>query len=118
MENEIKIDGLGISKDVISTVVKIACSHHDGVESLGENVITNQVKSLFGQNQTEANGLDVATVDNKLALAVHLNVFYGYQLKELASEVRKLVVDAINAQIGVEVSAVDVFIDNVVIPKN
>lgn len=117
MENEIIIDGLGVSKEVISTVVKIACSHHDGVASIGENVITNQVKSLFGQTQTQANGIDVANLNNKLALAVHLNVFYGYQLKDLAVEVRKLIVDAINAQLGFEVAAVDIFIDTVVIPK-
>ncbi|MDO5044815.1 MAG: Asp23/Gls24 family envelope stress response protein [Coriobacteriia bacterium] len=118
MEHEIYIGNLGIASEVITTIVQIAALNHDGVESVGENILTNQAKKLFNQSPANAGGVEVAVVDDKLMLSIRLSVFYGYNLKTLAQEVRLLIADAIKAQLNVEVSAIDVFIDHIVIPKN
>ena len=48
---------------------------------------------------------------------MRLTVFFGYPFKKLADSVRVAVVKAIDAQVGVPVSAVDVCIDGLVFPK-
>ena len=48
---------------------------------------------------------------------MRLSVFYGYPFTKLAQEVRQAVAEAVSSQMGVECSRVDVFIDNLVFPR-
>lgn len=48
---------------------------------------------------------------------MHLTVFFGYPFKKLAEVVREAVVNAIDAQVGVEVESVNICIDSLVFPK-
>lgn len=118
MDQELYIDGLGIAKGVIETIVTLAVEKIDGVVSVGESVISSGVKTLFVGKQPGHSGIDAAVVDGKLALALRMTVFYGYPFTQLADEIRAVVSDAIRSQVGVEVSAIDVYIDNIVIPKD
>ena len=47
----------------------------------------------------------------KLSVAVHVEVYYGYVLPELAAQLRSAIAEALATQAGVEVSSVDVYID-------
>ena len=47
----------------------------------------------------------------KLSVAVHVEVYYGYVLPELAAQLRTAIAEALATQAGVEVSSVDVYID-------
>ena len=49
--------------------------------------------------------------DGKLSVAVHVEVYYGYVLPELAAQLRTAIAEALATQAGVEVSSVDVYID-------
>ena len=51
--------------------------------------------------------------DGKLYVAVHVEVYYGYVLPELASALRCAIAESLATQAGVEVSAVDVFVDGI-----
>ena len=55
--------------------------------------------------------------DEKLAVTVHLSVFYGYQFTKLAQDVRQAVAEAVASQMGMEVCRVDVSIDGLVFPR-
>ena len=76
-ESELYVSGIGISKNVVSTVVSLAARRVAGVASVGGN--------------------DIAS--------------------SLISDVRGAVADAVTEQIGVEVAAIDVYIDSLVFPK-
>ncbi len=94
MPQEIKIDGIGISPDVLTAIVSRAVS-----DVASEPAVETEV------------------VGDKLALTVRVVVFFGYPFKKLAETVRAAVVAAIDAQVGVEVERVDVCIDGLVFPK-
>lgn len=118
MEQELYIEGIGIAHEVIDTIVARAVDKVPGVVSVGENPFSSGVKSLFGSKQPKNHsGIEVAVVDGTLALSVRLTVFYGYPFPALAEEVRQAVASAIRSQIGVGLSAVDVYIESIVIPK-
>ena len=48
---------------------------------------------------------------------MRLAVFFGYPFTKLAADVREAVATAVDAQIGVRVSSIDVCIDELVFPK-
>ena len=119
MENaELFISGIGISKNVIQTVVTLSAQKVEGVASVGGNDITSNLVSVFTRrSMAPENAVESSVVDDKLQIGLHLAVFYGYPFTKLAAAVREAVAKGINEQVGVEVSTVDVCIDSLVFPK-
>ena len=118
-ETELRIAGIGISKDVISTVVSGAAGSVEGVASVGGNdTLTSNLINVFTSRSLAPEKAVEAGVENgQLHLGVHLTVFDGYPFTKLASEVRLAVATAVNEQIGVSIASVDVYIDSLVFPK-
>jgi uncharacterized alkaline shock family protein YloU len=118
MDSELSIAGINVSKDVVATIVSMAAERVVGVASVGENAITSSLISVFG-GKTNSNEpvVESRVEDNRLALSLRLSVFYGYPFTKLAQEVRQAVAEAVSSQMGVECSRVDVFIDNLVFPR-
>lgn len=118
MAQEIYISGIGIAPEVLATVVSRAVEEIEGVASVGvKDLATNLVSMLSARSTATAPAVETAVEDDKLAITVHLVVFFGYPFKKLAEVVREAVVHAIDAQVGVEVGRVDVCIDGLVFPK-
>lgn len=118
MAQEITIDGLTISQDVVATIVARSVSSLEGIASVGVKDLASNLVRMVSAKQTSAEPAVVATVaDDKLSLTVRVVVFYGYPFKKLAEAVRTAVAQAIDAQIGVAVERVDVCIDGLVFPK-
>ena len=118
MPQEIKIDGIGISPDVLTAIVSRAVSDVEGIASVGvKDLATNLVSMMLSSKAPASEPAEAEVVGDKLALTVRVVVFFGYPFKKLAEAVRAAVVAAIDAQVGVEVERVDVCIDGLVFPK-
>lgn len=119
MDNEIVISGITISKDVIATVVTIAAEKVAGVASVDGRNLTSSLISMFTSKPAaeEKRSVDAEVEDGKLKVTIRLAVFFGYPFTKLADGVRAAVAQAVSEQIGVEVSSVDVCIDDLVFPK-
>lgn len=118
MSQEIKIAGICIAPDVLSVIVSRAVEEVEGVASVGvRDLATSLVSMLSAKTATAGPDVECEVVDDKLAVTVHLTVFFGYPFKSLAEAVRAATAKAIDAQVGVEVSSVDVCIDSLVFPK-
>lgn len=117
-QNELFVGGIGISKNVISTIVSAAAQKVEGVASVGSRPIASSLISVFTQRTqiTEA-PVECEVVDGKIKVLIHLSVFYGYPFTKLAEAVRESIATAIGEQIGIEVASVDVCIDSLVFPK-
>ncbi len=117
-ETELFISGIGISREVLSTIVSMAAEKVEGVVRVGGNDIASSLVSVFTSRSVSPDAAVEASVeDGKLRIVVHLAVFYGYQFTKLAAAVREAVATALLEQVGVEVGAVDVCIDSLVFPK-
>ena len=116
---EIKIDGIGISPDVLTAIVSRAVSDVEGIASVGVKDLATNLVSMMLSSKAPASepAVEAEVVGDKLALTVRVVVFFGYPFKKLAEAVRTAVVAAIDAQVGVEVERVDVCIDGLVFPK-
>jgi len=119
MSSEIKIDGIAIAPEVLSIIVSHAVEEVEGVASVGVNDFATNLVSMFSarSSQPTVPPIEVTVEDGKLHLTVRVTVFFGYPFKKLAEAVRSACVKAIDGQVGVGVSAVDVCIDGLVFPK-
>ncbi|MBR3328368.1 MAG: Asp23/Gls24 family envelope stress response protein [Atopobiaceae bacterium] len=118
MESELVISGIGVSKNVVATIVSLAAERVEGVASVGENAITSSLISVFtARPVSNEPAVESDVVDDKLHVVIRLSVFYGYPFTKLAADVRSAVAAAVNSQMGVDVSSVDICIDNLVFPK-
>lgn len=115
---EIKIDGIGISTNVLTAIVARAVEGIEGIASVGvKDFTTNLVSMLSSKSASVLPSVEAEVEDDKLHITVRVCVFFGYPFKKLAQQVREAVATAIDAQVGVEVSSVDVCIDGLVFPK-
>lgn len=107
---DLNVDGMALAPGVVETIVSIAVGEVDGVASIGPSTATG-LRSVFG-SKPSTQGIEItADEDDKVRVSVRVDVYYGYALPDLAASIRQAVSDAVNSQVGIPVSAVDVYID-------
>lgn len=109
---ELNLDGMALAPSAVETIVSIAVNSVDGVASVGPSA-TNSLRSVF-VSKPSTQGVEVAFAeDDKVQVSVRIEVNQGTVLPDVAARVRQAVADALNIQVGIEVSSVDVYIDSV-----
>ena len=107
---DLSIDGLVLSSNVIETIVAIAAEDVPGVASIGASVTAGLTRMLQAKPQMPGVEFDVND-DDSLNVGVHIEVYFGMVLPDVAAEVRSVVANAITTQLGVKVGSIDVYID-------
>ena len=111
MTDQMNVEGLSIAPGVMETIISVAASEVDGVASLG-SFATSGIRSMLASKPSTSGIETKMGDDSKLSVAVHVEVYYGYVLPELAAaQLRTAIAEALATQAGVEVSSVDVYID-------
>ena len=112
--SELNVEGMALAPGVVETSVSIAVSEVEGVACVGSAGAQGRgIRAVFGQKPS-TQGIEITVnEDNKLAVAVRIEVYYGFVLPEVASSLRQAVADAVASQVGVEVASVDVYIDGI-----
>ena len=107
MPQEIKIDGIGISPDVLTAIVSRAVSDVVGIASVGvKDLATNLVSMMLSSKAPVSEpAVEAEVVGDKLALTVRVVVFFGYPFKKLAEAVRAAVVAALMPRLALRSSA-------------
>ena len=112
MSEELYVDGLGLAPGVMETIIAIAAKDVDGVACVGASTLDGLV-SRFAQKPS-GQGIEVSMNEEQgVEVAVHIEVYYGQPIPQVADNVRKTVADAVATQVGFNVASVDVFVDGV-----
>lgn len=110
---DLNIDGMNIAPGVVETIVSLAARDVDGVASVGDPA-TSGILTLIGGGKPSTQGVEVEVDDNsELHISISLCVKSGHVLPDLAADVRRAVVDAVNTQVGAKVGSVDIYIDGI-----
>lgn len=119
-EKNFKTDGMSIAPGVVETIVAMAAAEVEGVAGVGAAGPLAQIMATFNAGKpVPTQGVDVSVDDDqKLSIAITVQVFYGRRLVDVAAAVRRAVADALAAQIGVETAAVDVHIDSLLFSED
>jgi len=116
MSDEIRLEGLGVAPGVLDTIVTVAAESVDGIAAVGASGLAGLVQK--GARKGTSRAVDVVTSeDGSLSASIHVQVTYGSKLHKVAEEVQASVADALASQVGVEVAAVDVYVDGLVFPE-
>ena len=107
------IDGITIAPGVVETIISLAAAEVPGVAGVGTAGAISTIRSAFtAGNAIPTNGIRIEPLgDKQVAVTISIQAYYGYRLVEIAENVRKAIVDALAAQIGVTVTSVDVHVD-------
>lgn len=107
------IDGITIAPGVAETIISLAAAEVPGVAGVGTAGAISTIRSAFNAgNAIPTNGIRIEPLgDKQVAVTISIQAYYGYRLVEIAENVRKAIVDALAAQIGVTVTSVDVHVD-------
>lgn len=110
MNNELSIEGMSIAPGVVETIISIAANEVEGVASVG-SFTTSSIRSMLAAKPSAA-GIEVDVDDDgRLRITVHIEVYYGFVLPEVAAALRQSVADALLVQVGLEAASVDIFVD-------
>ena len=90
MPQEIKIEGIGISPDVLTAIVSRAVTDVEGIASVGVKDLATNLVSMMLSSKAPASepAVEAEVIGDKLALTVRVVVFFGYPFKKLAEAVR------------------------------
>lgn len=119
MPSEIEMKDFAISNNVIDSIVTSAVEEIEGVAYvMGHNAASNILSLITNKAPDPTDFITSEAVGDKVSVTVPVAVFFGYEFPELAEKIRIATAEALNTQIGVEVSEVNVVIDQLIFPKN
>ncbi|MBR6738476.1 MAG: Asp23/Gls24 family envelope stress response protein [Oscillospiraceae bacterium] len=105
-------DSISISDDVLVAIASKAVSEVEGVGSLMNQTMTEQLTEQIMRKKI-GRGVRVESMDGEIVLNVYIMVRYGYAIPEVAEKVQQAVAAAIAAMTNFKVSAVNVHVGGV-----
>jgi uncharacterized alkaline shock family protein YloU len=110
-----------IANEVVEKIAGIAARDVPGVYDLGGDVsrVFAAVKERIGLGQPDDDqGVSVRLEGGKAAVRVTLVIEYGFVVYSVTEAVRAKVIGAVENLLGLEVTAVDIVVDDVHVPDN
>lgn len=116
MKESFSTNSMTIAPGVVDRVIALAAEEVEGVAVVSSYVSGGLISQLISRARREAITATI-TEDGKLDCRVHLFVFYGYDIPEVAEKVRQNIADAVLLQTGLVVKSVDVCVEGVEFKK-
>ena len=104
-----------IADDVIAIIAALAATEVSGVARMYGN-ITNELVSKLGMKSL-SKGVKVDVLEGIVTVSLALNLKYGYQIKDITSQVQEKVKAAIENMTGLEVADVNIRVAGVDVPE-
>jgi uncharacterized alkaline shock family protein YloU len=108
-----------IANEVVEKIVAIAARGVSGVHDLGGDVsrVFAAVKERIGLGQPDGDqGVSVRLDGAKATIKVTLVIEYGFVVYSVTDSVRGEVIDVVEKMLGLEVTAVDIVVDDIHVP--
>ena len=113
---EIEENGnVNISDDVVSTIASLAASEVKGIVGMSGS-ISGGFAELLGKKNL-AKGVKITINENDVILDLAVIVEYGVKIPDVAWELQEKVKTEVESMTGLNVSAVNVTVDGVNVPK-
>ncbi len=120
MENEIKdITNMGIVKisdEVVEVIAGLAAADVKGVANMSDSLASGISHVLSGKKNL-AKGVKVNVGEDSASIDLNLVVQYGVRIPEIAASVQENVKRAVESMTGLNVSGVNIYVQNVILPK-
>lgn len=97
--------------EVIATIATLAVNEVEGVDGMGGTMVEGLTGILNKKNLTK--GIKVELNENTSIMDINIVVKYGYKIHEVSNAVQRKVKSTIETMTGLEVAAVNVYVQSV-----
>ncbi|SUY47184.1 alkaline shock protein [Clostridium putrefaciens] len=114
--DDVNLGIVKISDEVVSIIAGIAATEIKGTTDMSHTV-TGGITELFTGKKNNSKGVKVNVEEDSASIDIILNVDYGVKIQDVAGEVQQNVKKAVETMTGLTVSSVNVYIQNIILPK-
>ncbi len=114
IEQEIGI--VKISDEVISVIAGLAASEIEGVAGMSATFV-GEISQILTGKRNISKGVKVSVEEDSAVIDLYTVVEYGVKIPEIASKVQNNVKNTVETMTGLNVSSVNVYVQNVIFPK-
>lgn len=116
IKSEIDMGIVKISDEVVGVIAGLATTEIKGMVGMSASLVGGITQILSGKKNL-SKGVKVTVGENSAAIDLYVVVEYGVRIPDVALEVQENVKKAVESMTGLDVSAVNVHVQNVMIPK-
>lgn len=119
MQDTIKDQNVGIVKisdEVVSVIAGIAAEEIPGVTEYQHGVSSNLTQILKGK-KSSGKAVKVTLEGDRAKIELAVSVEYGVKIQDVITQVQENVKKTVEAMTGLVVDAVDVYVQNIYLPK-
>lgn len=106
-----------ISDEVVSVIAGIAAEEIDGVMEF-QHGVTNNISQLLKGKKSSGKAVKVTLEEDRAKIEMAVTVEYGVKILDVIGSVQENVKKTVEAMTGLVVSSVDVYVQNIYLPKN
>ena len=116
LKSEVDMGIVKISDEVVAVIAGLACSEVKGIVGISSGIVGGITQILSGKKNL-SKGVKVNVGENDATIDIFIVVEYGVRIPEVAGEVQSSVKKAVESMTGLSVSAINIFVQNVYLPK-
>lgn len=114
--NETEMGIVKISEDVVSVIAGLAAAEIQGIVGMSASLVGGITQILSGKKNL-SKGVKVNVGESSAVIDLHVVVEYGVRIPEVTEKAQINVKKAVESMTGLTVSAVNVYVQNVELPK-
>lgn len=115
--NDMEMGIVKISDEVVSVIAGIAASEIKGITGMSASLV-GEISQIFGGKKNASKGVKVSLEEDSAVIDLYITVEYGVKIAEVAEKVQNNVRRTVETMTGLTVSAVNIFVQNVILPKS
>lgn len=105
-----------ISDEVVGVIAGLATTEIEGIAGMSTGPVEGITQILTGKKNL-SKGVKVSVEENSAAIDLYLAVEYGVNIPEISLKVQENVKKAVESMTGLNVSDINIHVQNVIIPK-
>ncbi|MGL5868000.1 Asp23/Gls24 family envelope stress response protein [Clostridium chrysemydis] len=115
--NNENIGVVKISDEVVSVIAGIAAEEIEGVIEF-QHGVTNNISQLLKGKKSSGKSVRVTLEEDRATIEMEVSVEYGVKILDVVAQVQENVKRTVEAMTGLVVDGVDVFVQNIYLPKD
>lgn len=116
LNNDANLGIVKISDEVVCVIAGIAAAEINGIVEINQGV-TGGITQMFTGKKNLAKGVKVTVEEDSTSIELTIAVEYGIKIPEVVLQVQENVKKTVEAMTGLTVASVNVFVQNIVVPK-
>ncbi len=116
LSNNANLGVVKISDEVVCVIAGIAAAEINGIIEINQGVTSGITQRLTGKRNL-SKGVKVTVDEESATIELNIAVEYGMKIPEVVLQVQENVKKTVEAMTGLKVNSVNVFVQNIVVPK-